>query len=187
MVNYTQYLEKIIGLAHAHGVTARFVDVMPKSIRPTPVRGAFRMGEVLLPKDNAEEALFVLLHGLGHMAQWTEYPEEQKQSYSYNSKGDTWDEVSLRKIWHHEWSALPYVLGFLKEHHLGVLRDWYTRYFIADQYYLAEIFRENEYDLQKFYTTLSEVKGEGVKEAYVPAMFPTLNLELNQKGYICVV
>ena len=187
MTDYTYSLDKVIKRTKAHAVHAHFVDEMPISIRPTPVRGDFRMGEVLLPKESPEEALFVLLHGLGHMAQWIEYPEEHEQAYSYNSKGNSWNEIELKKIWHHEWSALPHVLGFLKQHRLGVLRDWYARYFIADQYYLVEIFRNNQYDLQKFYGTLDRLQEENLSEKYVSREFPVLEIMLSQKGYICIV
>lgn len=144
------------------------------------------MGEVLLPKNSPEEALFVLLHGLGHMAQWSLFPEEHKNSYRYNSI-KSWDDISLKKLWDHEWRALPYVLGFLKQHRLNILRDWYIRYFIADQQYIAEIFRENNYDLQKFYATLGKIQNADLEEVYRSVPFPTLNLRARKSEFICVV
>jgi len=181
MVNYTYYLQLAIEAAKTHGVEAQFVDDMPQSIRPTPVRGAFRMGEVLLPKNNPEEALFVLLHGLGHMAQWSLYPEEHERSYFYNARGNSWDDAHLREIWEHEFSALPFVLGFLNKHGLGDIEDWYVCHFMADQQYLAEIFRNNQYDVQKFFMILSQTK---VEERFEAASFPMLAATFKAEGYI---
>lgn len=144
VMNYQNYLDQLVKCAQAYGVVVGTGN-LPSPIRPTPVRGAFRPGEIILPVSDPEEALFILLHGLGHIAQWTLYPDRQAISYANQEKIGTWTDLELKDLLDHELESLPFSLGFLEQNSVPELSDWYRQYFFADQTYIANIFKQNRY------------------------------------------
>lgn len=157
VIDHKNYLEKLADSAKKYGITVRFGS-LPDPERSTPVRGAFRATEIRLPKDNDEEALFVLIHAIGHIAQWTLFPNEQDVSYLHQNKTDSWTDEELKVLLKHEFDALPYSLCFLEQNGASELSEWYRQYFFADQKYIADIFRHNRYRPGLFWQLLGRVR-----------------------------
>lgn len=187
VMDYSLYLNRLIKTARTYHVRVRFVRLMPKSPRHISLRGAFRAGEILLPVGNDEEALFILLHAMGHLAQWEVYPEEHVSSYAFNEKVDTWDRTELKALLRHEREAVPFTLGFLKKAGCAELTDWYVRYTIADQGYIADTFSHNQYRPSRFVRTLRSVRTIKNVARVQARAFPASVAQEDGRGYIHII
>ncbi len=187
-MKYRDYLDQLIKCAQAYGIVIGF-DGIPRPERPTPVRGAFRVNEIRLPKDNVEEALFVLIHGMGHIAQWTLNPSEQDVSYYYQNKVDHWNDDNLKGLLKHEMAALPLSLGFIEQCGASAICDWYRRYFFADQKYIASIFKHNRYESNIFWKMLGRVRHFLPKkiDRIKSYPFPEVLTDRGREGFIHVI
>ena len=156
-MDYKKQLINLIKNVKKYGIDVNF-GPLPKTDRPTPVRGAFSSTKIILPRANPEEALFILVHGIGHIAQWSLFPEEQTVSYLNKAKTNRWTNAELRGLLSHELRALPYSLGFLEQNGASELCQWYRQYFAADQMYINKIFRTNKYQLSLFSKVLFKLR-----------------------------
>ena len=132
-MNFTTIHTKLITYSeHKHGLIVG--HLYQKSL----LRGIFNSTEMLLPTDH-EEAVFVIVHALGHVAQWTQDSREYEYSFSFQAHSGDWTSDELLRHYRHELDSLPYSVALLNQLDLSNYIPWFLEYFHADQVYMDEI------------------------------------------------
>ncbi len=156
--NLIQYTKKRAGLKISL-VPSGSLPIPPN--HPTKARGTFNAARLLLPQDKPQEALFILIHAMGHIARWSKNQREFAYSFSSQKKKGKWPMEAIVRHVQLELLTLPYSLGFIEEAGCPELRNWYLKYFQADQEYISELKEEGiEPQVSLFNSILQQIEAE---------------------------
>lgn len=116
------------------GIPVRISDV------PAPFTGDLNGAEIAIDYDNdAESALFILIHLFGHTVQWN--CDARAREIGMRPLAGPWTEADLQEIADYEVTACRYSLALLHEAKVTTLDQWVSDFAACDAAYLMHYYR----------------------------------------------